>query len=1026
MSQTHTGSDFKGCGSILNPCRTITYAMLLAKDGDVLSVDVGSNHSSPYKYHVDARLHIMISITIQGRYPTTTKHDVRPTIFFNGTNLIGRSICSCNKLINIIGLHFTIQSNIRELYYLRPITWFHLIPVRQTVFASIKNCSFHDSIAFGVNQHLFGKDDSVILNVKHSTLPYYSFLLALGFYAYIPHITDFHVTITNSKFLITNSSLMKASIVSLSNIPSRFELVLKNSTFQNSKIKIERIRVHITNSTFQSSDVTITKTNQIFGLSRCVFLNSFLILSEVTKGYVNDTLFEDIHTRNNNPLFISLSKTRKIETRFIRISGCLFQNISLNANLSAVISINYMDTLFSDISLVDIKVIGVTKATTIIYLKAYSLSIDTFKMKNVSIHCGSRYVIRSYLKNNEYGKALQIRCALCSNGSYHFQGGYKVFYQHFYPDVWKHIFKTFDNRKIGKRCQQCPPNGKCDEGRIRSKGAYWGYNDTLSSIKFLSCPRHYCCPSLQQCLSYNTCANNRQGRLCSDCKPGFSCSLSSDYLCVPNKKCNNTATFVILLCVLSVFIAVSLLFLKEFSTFIKRVLQKDQDNLYKKEDDCQSSNLRERLIDLPSYISEDSVSYQEVTSSASNIDQDHYRKSTSIASGSIKILFFFYQAASIIRIQSPAKLDITIPRCFDVLLTLFNVKIDISYSSTVVCIMPNLDVVQTELLKSSITYLTIFCLLLIWGSTFLYHRLRNEEESHPVTYTVIDENVPNYCRMPMLTRVKCAYLQFLLISFAGIATFLFTSVHCVAINDNLYLFQQASIKCYQPWQYLAFVGIVTWVVPFPFALYFASKRLHTCGITPSQFIAVMTFPPISLILLAKALINNSPGKLSKKDAIDAKHLLLVINEPFRESEDNDGSRMCWEIMFLLRRTLLIVMKTFILSPITKLYPMAILLLIYTFQHIIVAPFNDQILNKLEVLSLLVLLSFVFVNIFWAVTQKYDLMIDPAFGTVGKVLIVYEMTILALPVLLMVFVILIHLFKKLIQVFKMCHNKCKTM
>lgn len=154
-----------------------------------------------------------------------------------------------------------------------------------------------------------------------------------------------------------------------------------------------------------------------------------------------------------------------------------------------------------------------------------------------------------------------------------------------------------------------------------------------------------------------------------------------------------------------------------------------------------------------------------------------------------------------------------------------------------------------------------------------------------------------------------------------------------------------------------------------------------------------------------------------EDTILAKHLLLVINEPFRPSTANDKSRLCCEFILILRRILLIIAQTFIMSSISKLHPMVLLLLLFTFHHQKMKPFTDDILNDMEFGSLLVLLSLVFVDLFRTNTREYDLLKFPHYKTMGKVLMFYEMFIFSLPVLLILFYILFRIFKIIFKAFK---------
>lgn len=63
--------------------------------------------------------------------------------------------------------------------------------------------------------------------------------------------------------------------------------------------------------------------------------------------------------------------------------------------------------------------------------------------------------------------------------------------------------------------------------------------DSYTALFFTRCPPGYCCSDdVDRCPSYNFCAGNRAGRLCGSCKPGYSQNLGSP-TCRPDEDCND-------------------------------------------------------------------------------------------------------------------------------------------------------------------------------------------------------------------------------------------------------------------------------------------------------------------------------------------------------------------------------------------------------------------------------------------------------------------------------------------------------
>ena len=80
------------------------------------------------------------------------------------------------------------------------------------------------------------------------------------------------------------------------------------------------------------------------------------------------------------------------------------------------------------------------------------------------------------------------------------------------------------------KCKPCPSGGLCLSAHVVSRPNYWGYHgDTF--IKFAHCPIGYCSPDPK---SISSCAWDRVGTLCANCKSNHSLSLFS-YTCVNNR-----------------------------------------------------------------------------------------------------------------------------------------------------------------------------------------------------------------------------------------------------------------------------------------------------------------------------------------------------------------------------------------------------------------------------------------------------------------------------------------------------------
>ena len=104
-------------------------------------------------------------------------------------------------------------------------------------------------------------------------------------------------------------------------------------------------------------------------------------------------------------------------------------------------------------------------------------------------------------------------------------------------------------------CLPCPFGGNCPvSGALTAAPGFWGapVNRTVggvlvTAVDFLQCPEGYCCAGLSNtsyapCTSINSCAGNREGRLCGRCKRGYGETIGSS-ACRKTSECTDGAWF---------------------------------------------------------------------------------------------------------------------------------------------------------------------------------------------------------------------------------------------------------------------------------------------------------------------------------------------------------------------------------------------------------------------------------------------------------------------------------------------------
>ena len=295
--------------------------------------------------------------------------------------------------------------------------------------------------------------------------------------------------------------------------------------------------------------------------------------------------------------------------------------------------------------------------------------------------------------------------------------------------------------------------------------------------------------------------------------------------------------------------------------------------------------------------------------------------------------------------------------------------------------------------------------------SIVYENILSRESKADSRYVLtIDDSVPHYAKLPFIVRIKSAYIQILLIGFASIGVLLFSMINCILINGEKYLYVQASVACYTIWQKIIMVIIASWVVPFCFSLYISCYLLRNCKITPNQFIFISTVPPSILIYVMKSKLQRDNFSLSLKNAMLAKEILRVVNQPFNNISGKPF-KIQWESVLILRRLLLIIVNTFLISPFEKLYPIGFLLVLYLIHHMVVQPYKDFSLNIVEGVSLASLGFLTLLNNFWAFSDEIDITHNPSFMMIGHIFIIVELVILLIPVLASFIFLIQNLFKK---------------
>lgn len=211
------------------------------------------------------------------------------------------------------------------------------------------------------------------------------------------------------------------------------------------------------------------------------------------------------------------------------------------------------------------------------------------------------------------------------------------------------------------------------------------------------------------------------------------------------------------------------------------------------------------------------------------------------------------------------------------------------------------------------------------------------------------------------------------------------------------------MECFQDWQYLVGIIIVTWVVPFPVSLYFASQMLVSGEVSPNEFILTLFAPIYTMFKIIKAWIKGEGRKPNYASVMDTKlfdreSLVAILSGPFRKTYRLGHPLIVWESIMVSRRLLLCFVYVMVQDIVVKLYLMLALLILFLVHHGFIRAFTKKWLNIAETFSLGLLSFLCCVNFFWAYTNNsFSTDAGDRYMSIGKSFLMVETVALLMPV-----------------------------
>ena len=581
---------------------------------------------------------------------------------------------------------------------------------------------------------------------------------------------------------------------------------------------------------------------------------------------------------------------------------------------------------------------------------------------------------------------LEVSCSLCPKNLYSLSAG--------------HIYSFLSNNSVEKKqikCKRCPFGGNCDKGKIQATEAFWGYVSE-EEIRFNSCPFRYCC-SGKECKNYSSCHTGRTGTLCGTCEKGLTENLMNAD-CLEHTSCEHPWYWLVI-AIAGIIYLIMLVYLDQMAKAVKVLLipsyclnhsrssYKDKLIIIWSKIGKQIRSVRQKLSltgkiqvltdDVYIEVLGGEETTEEVKATRNEPELQRHEKMQEVISsqqagevnffaGLLKIIIFFYQTNVLFKVHTGSKSCGFAYIFQDTVYTLFNLRVNIDgvlSHNLSWCPLENLRPVSKVLLKASfIVYL--FILLLFAFTLLKIGRLLR------IIHTVNNKLMES-------SRLFHCSLRLILISYAGITATCFSLLSCVEFHNlGTNLFIDGSIRCYTWWQNIILFVVFCWVVPFPLAIYAASQMIHNRILSVSKLFPCILFPIPTICYWFYTCISSPKrnSQASSDSFIVNKSIqkaLETLEGPFRKMKGTNASTslpLSWESIIILRKLLLISLKTFVIHTFFRLFSMLLCTALFLIHHVKVQPFSSNLLNIIESISLTMLIIIGLLNILPAYNYIY--------------------------------------------------------
>ena len=486
---------------------------------------------------------------------------------------------------------------------------------------------------------------------------------------------------------------------------------------------------------------------------------------------------------------------------------------------------------------------------------------------------------------------ITFSCQACLDGTYSLQRG--------------HI-TNMSTPAEGFYCLACPYGANCDRNVV-AKTNFWGYviSHNPPQLEFYTCPAGYCVPPNTLDTSiYNGCYGNREGKLCGKCKQGYTEELTSTS-CIDQVRCESVLFWNILL-VFSFLVALYFLFKPNIFHFISKQIM-----WFRKQDD------------------------QVILTDA----------------GYIKIIFYFYQIAGILLLETYMEL-IGKTKFLSTIISAFSFHVTFGSSGTIACPF----VGMTPIAKVIFTNIGVLTILLCIFMIFILHKIFCR-----IRGTCVKE-------IPYLA----AILELLLLGYANIAKATLKLLTCVTVGSDSVLFLEGNTPCWQWWQAILGIGVAFFMIPFILVLHWGCKQCYAQKLSPKEILLALVIPVPYITYRTYKRIKfhcwkqTDPQVVEEQKKEDSSRFADVLYGPFRIPTGDIKGTLYWESVLVGRRLVLLSVHALVVDPLLRMFALSLTCVAIFYHHVVVFPFKETKANHVEAISLLALIVIANMNLCKAV------------------------------------------------------------